>query len=227
MIELTNIAKIFKSPDGREIKGLDRINLTIGQGEFLSIVGPSGSGKSTLMNILGCLDKPSSGIFLLNGVEVQKMADKELSKLRNKEIGFIFQSYNLLPKLNAIENVELPLVYRKIPPNTRRKEAYAALCQVGLKDRIFYKPSQLSGGQQQRVAVARALVARPSIIFGDELTGALDPKSCVEIMNIIKGWVEYKNITVVLVTHDMKIAKMAKRVIKINNGVIIEDYINN
>jgi putative ABC transport system ATP-binding protein len=227
LIELTNIVKIFKTPEGREIKGLNMVNLTIGQGEFLSIVGPSGSGKSTLMNILGCLDKPSSGIFLLNGTEVQKMSDKELSKLRNKEIGFIFQSYNLLPKLNAIENVELPLVYRKVPPNIRKKEAYNALCQVGLKERVFYKPSQLSGGQQQRVAVARALVAKPSIIFGDELTGALDPKSSVEVMNIIKSLVEFKKITVALVTHDMKIAKMAKRIIKISDGVIVEDYINN
>jgi putative ABC transport system ATP-binding protein len=227
LIELTNITKIFLNPQGREIKGLNNINLTIKKGELLSIVGPSGSGKSTLMNILGCLDKPSSGIFLLNGIEVQKMSDKELSRLRNKEIGFIFQSYNLLPKLNAIENVELPLVYRKVPPKIRRKEAYGALCQLGLKERVFYKPSQLSGGQQQRVAVARALVTKPSIIFGDELTGALDPKSSTEIINIIKGLVEYKKITVALVTHDMKIAGMTKRIIKISNGVITEDYVNN
>lgn len=226
MIKLEGIYKVFRRQDGKEVVGLDNIRLDIGKGEFIAIVGSSGSGKSTLMNILGCLDKPTSGTYLLNGQEVQKMTDMEISLLRNKEIGFIFQSYNLLPKLNAIENVELPLVYRKVPPKTRRVEAYKALCQVGLKERVLYPPSQLSGGQQQRVAIARTLVAKPSIIFGDELTGALDPKSTVEIMNIIKDMVEVKKITVVLVTHDMKVAKMAKRVIKISEGFIVEDYIN-
>jgi putative ABC transport system ATP-binding protein len=226
MLELKDIYKTFTRPDGKEITGLNKINLTIGKGEFIAIVGPSGSGKSTLMNILGCLDRPTSGVFLLNGEEVQKKTDAEMSVMRNREIGFVFQSYNLLPKLNAIENVELPLVYRKTPSKARRLEAYHALCQVGLKERAFYQPAQLSGGQQQRVAIARTLAAKPSIIFGDEITGALDPRSSSEIMGIIRDMVKEKGITVVLVTHDMKIAGMAKRVIRISEGSIAEDYTN-
>ncbi|MBF0458237.1 MAG: ABC transporter ATP-binding protein [Nitrospirae bacterium] len=226
MIALSGINKIFKRPDGRQVFGLKDINLEIGQGEFAAIVGPSGSGKSTLMNILGCLDKPTSGQYKIKGQLIGDKSDKEISAIRNKEISFIFQSYNLLTKLNAIENVELPLVYRKIPLNTRRTEAYRALCQVGLQDRMLYKPSHLSGGQQQRVAIARTLASKPSVILGDEPTGALDPATRNEILNIIKDLVALKGITVVLVTHDMDIANMAKRVIKISEGLIIEDYKN-
>ncbi|MBF0467065.1 MAG: ABC transporter ATP-binding protein [Nitrospirae bacterium] len=226
MLRLIDISKVFQRPDGKLVYGLRDINLIIGKGEFVSIVGPSGSGKSTLMNILGCLDRPTSGQYLIDGSAIHDKSDNEISAIRSREIGFIFQSFNLLEKLNAVENVELPLVYRKVPQRRRRIEAYRALRQVGLQEKLFYKPNYLSGGQQQRVAIARALVARPSIIFGDEPTGALDPITRTDIINIIRNKIASGNTTVVIVTHDMEIAKMTNRVLKIHNGMITEDRAN-
>jgi len=226
MIELENVSKIFQTPSKEKVFALKNVSLKINQGEFIAIVGPSGSGKSTLMNIIGCLDQPSTGHFTIKGEEIRKKSDKELSLFRNREIGFIFQSYNLLTKINTIENVELPLVYRGTPLKQRKAEAFKALCMVGLKDRALYMPGQLSGGQQQRVAIARTLVAKPSIIFGDELTGALDSKSSQEIINIIKSLVDKQNKTVIIVTHDMDVAACAYRIIKIDQGRIIDDYRN-
>lgn len=221
MIKLENIYKIYGDGDG-EIRALDGVSLNIEKGDFVSIVGQSGSGKSTCMNIIGCLDVPTSGKYFLNGTDVSTMGEDELAEIRNKMIGFIFQQYNLIPKLNVLENVELPLIYRGISQKEREKLALNALEQVGLSDRAKKMPSQLSGGQQQRVSIARALAGNPSLLLADEPTGALDSKTGKEVLDFLKKLNEAGN-TIVMITHDSEIAKKANRIIRIQDGVIIND----
>lgn len=224
LIEIRDIYKIY-NPGENEVRALDGINLTVEHGEFLAIVGQSGSGKSTLMNMLGLLDIPTSGTYTLDGVDVKNMTDDELSEIRNKEIGFIFQGFNLIPSLTAVENVELPLVYRGMKKEERNKLALEALERVGLSHRLDHLPKQMSGGQQQRVAIARAVAARPPIILADEPTGNLDSHSGVEVMKILHELHE-EGRTVILITHDNDIANEAQRVIRIQDGQIISDIIN-
>jgi len=224
LIEIRDIYKIY-NPGENEVRALDGINLTVEHGEFLAIVGQSGSGKSTLMNMLGLLDIPTSGTYTLDGVDVKDMTDDELSEIRNKEIGFIFQGFNLIPSLTAVENVELPLVYRGMKKDQRNKLALEALERVGLSHRLDHLPKQMSGGQQQRVAIARAVAARPAIILADEPTGNLDSHSGVEVMKILHELHE-EGRTVILITHDNDIANEAQRVIRIQDGQIISDIIN-
>lgn len=221
MIELKDIYKIYGDGDG-EIRALDGVSLTINKGEFVAIVGQSGSGKSTCMNIIGCLDVPTSGTYSLNGTDVSTMKDDELAAVRNKMIGFIFQQYNLIPKLSVLENVELPLIYRGMPPKERQEKALEALDRVGLKDRAKKMPSQLSGGQQQRVSIARALAGDPSLMLADEPTGALDSKTGKEVLEFLKKLNEQGN-TIVMITHDNEIASQAKRIVRIQDGKIISD----
>ena len=218
MLRLENIKKIYKMGEV-EVQALKGVSLHVKEHEFVSIIGPSGSGKSTLMNMIGCLDVPTSGTYYVDGVEVSKMKDDELADLRNKKIGFIFQQYNLLPKLTAIENVELPLIYRGVKADERHRLAKIALERVGLGDKINHKPSELSGGQQQRVSIARALSSKPSLILADEPTGALDSKSGVEIMQMLHELHDEGN-TIVIITHDLKIAQQAKRVVTIRDGEV-------
>ena len=224
LINIQNIYKIY-NPGENEVRALDGITLTVEHGEFLAIVGQSGSGKSTLMNMLGLLDIPTSGTYILDGVDVKDMTDDELSEIRNKEIGFIFQGFNLIPSLTAVENVELPLVYRGMKKEERNKLALEALNRVGLSHRLDHLPKQMSGGQQQRVAIARAVAARPPIILADEPTGNLDSHSGVEVMKILHELHE-EGRTVILITHDNDIANEAERVIKISDGQIVADYLN-
>lgn len=219
LISLEKVYKIYNQGEN-EVRALDGISLKIEEGDFIAIVGKSGSGKSTLMNILGCLDVPTSGKYLLKDKDVSSMADKSLSKIRNSEIGFIFQGFNLIPNLNSLENVELPLIYRGIPKNKRKELATNALIRVGLESRLYHNPSQMSGGQQQRVAIARAIAISPPIILADEPTGNLDSKSGNDIMKILINLNESGK-TVVLITHDNKIAKTSKKVICIHDGKII------
>ena len=207
------------------MRALDHINLEIERGEFVAIIGQSGSGKSTFMNMLGCLDVPTSGEYLLNGTDVSTMTDNQLSAIRNKEIGFIFQGFNLISNLTAVENVELPLIYRGIDKKTRRKLATEALEMVGLQHRMTHKPSEMSGGQQQRVAIARAIAAKPPVILADEPTGNLDSASSKEILGILKK-LHGGGRTVILITHDDGIAAQAKRVVRIMDGKIESDIIN-
>lgn len=221
MIKITNMYKIYKMGDNI-INALNNINIHIKQDEFVSIIGPSGSGKSTLMNMLGCLDVPTSGDYILDGKEISKLSDNQLAEIRNHKIGFIFQGFNLLQKLTALENVELPLIYQGVGSKERYKRSKEALEKVGLGDRIKHRPNELSGGQQQRVAIARALVSDPPIILADEPTGNLDSKSGVEIMRILKDLHQNGN-TIILITHDNNIAAQAKRMIRIHDGEIIED----
>ena len=221
LIEIRDIYKIY-NPGENEVRALDGINLTVEHGEFLAIVGQSGSGKSTLMNMLGLLDVPTSGIYTLNGIDTANMTDDELSEIRNRQIGFIFQGFNLIPSLNAVENVELPLVYRGMKKEERNKLALEALERVGLSHRLDHLPKQMSGGQQQRVAIARAVAARPPIILADEPTGNLDSHSGVEVMKILHELHE-EGRTVILITHDNDIADEAQRVIRIQDGQIISD----
>ena len=221
MIELKDVYKIYSDGDS-EIRALDGVSLTIEQGEFVAIVGQSGSGKSTCMNIIGCLDTPTSGSYFLNGTDVSTMNEIELSHIRNKTLGFIFQQYNLLPKLNLLENVELPLIYRGMPPKEREERAMKTLERVGLADRAKKMPSQLSGGQQQRVSIARALAGEPPVILADEPTGALDTKTGRDVLDFIKKLNE-DGTTIVLITHDMTIAEEAKRIVRIQDGKIISD----
>lgn len=224
LIKVEDLCKIY-NPGENEVRALDHVNLEIGQGEFVAIIGQSGSGKSTFMNMLGCLDIPTSGKYYLNGTDVSTMTDSQLSTIRNKEIGFIFQGFNLIANLTAIENVELPLIYRGIGRSERHKLALEALKMVGLEKRIHHKPSEMSGGQQQRVAIARAIAAKPPVILADEPTGNLDSASTKEIMGILK---ELHNTgrSVILITHDNDIADQAKRVVRILDGKIVEDYYN-
>lgn len=224
LIEIKDIYKIY-NPGENEVRALDGISLNVEHGEFLAIVGQSGSGKSTLMNMLGLLDIPTSGTYTLDGVDVKDMTDDELSEIRNKEIGFIFQGFNLIPSLTAVENVELPLVYRGMKKEERNKLALEALDRVGLSHRLDHLPKQMSGGQQQRVAIARAVAARPPIILADEPTGNLDSHSGVEVMKILHELHE-EGRTIILITHDNDIASEAERVIKISDGQIVADYMN-
>ena len=218
LIEVSHLMKIY-TPGENEVRALDDVSLQIKQGEFVAIIGQSGSGKSTFMNILGCLDIPTSGNYYLNGKDVSGLSDDELSEIRNQEIGFIFQGFNLIPGLTALENVELPLIYRNVPATKRRELAVESLKKVGLEKRMEHKPAEMSGGQQQRVAIARALAAAPPIILADEPTGNLDSKSSHEIMEIL-GKLHAEGKTVILITHDDGIAASAKRVIRIMDGKI-------
>ena len=221
VIRIRNITRDFYL--GQEVVNvLKGIDLDIEKGEYVAFMGPSGSGKSTLMNLLGCLDTPTSGQYILNGKDVSKMSDDELAEIRNKEIGFVFQTFNLLPRTTALENVALPMVYAGASKSERKERAEEVLTNVGLADRMDHKPNQLSGGQRQRVAVGRALVNRPSIILADEPTGNLDSKTSVEIMNLFDEIHRAGN-TVILVTHEEDIAKHAHRIIRLRDGVIESD----
>ncbi len=221
MIELKDIYKIYSDGDS-EIRALDGVSLHISKGEFVAIVGSSGSGKSTCMNIIGCLDTPTSGKYYLNGNDVSELGEKELAHIRNRELGFVFQQYNLIPKLNILENVELPLLYKGVKSHKRRELALAALERVGLEDRCSKLPSQLSGGQQQRVSIARALAGNPPVILADEPTGALDSKTGKDVIEFLKK-LNAEGTTVVLITHDKEIAAQIKRVVSIKDGKIISD----
>ncbi len=227
LIQLTDIYKIY-TMGSEEVRANDGITLTINRGEFVAIVGKSGSGKSTLMNIIGALDVPTSGSYLLGGEDVDQMTDDELADIRNRMIGFIFQQYNLLPKSTILENVELPLLYAKVSKEERRERAMKSLERVGLADRWKKMPNQLSGGQQQRVSIARALAGNPSLILADEPTGALDSRTSREVLNFLKQLNEEGN-TIVMITHDNSIAVEAKRVVRIHDGKInfngdVKDY---
>ncbi|MCH5250417.1 MAG: ABC transporter ATP-binding protein [Lachnospiraceae bacterium] len=224
LVEIRDICKIY-NPGENEVKALDHVSLTIHENEFVAIIGQSGSGKSTLMNMLGCLDVPTSGNYFLHGQDVSHMSDNELSDVRNKEIGFIFQGFNLIAGLTALENVELPLIYRGVGKRERLRLADTALNKVGLEKRKSHKPSEMSGGQQQRVAIARAIAQAPPIILADEPTGNLDSNSSREIMDILKTLHE-EGRTVILITHDNDIAAKAKRIIKIMDGKIVQDSQN-
>ena len=221
MIRIRNMYKIYTMGDV-EVRALNGINLHIKPKEFVSIIGPSGSGKSTLMNMIGCLDTATSGDYWIDGIPVENMSEDDLAALRNEKIGFIFQGYNLLPKLSALENVELPLIYRGISPSRRRELAEAALVRVGMESRMHHKPKELSGGQQQRVAIARALSNKPSLILADEPTGALDSKTGIEVLQMMKD-IHAEGNTVVLITHDSKIAAHAERIVTISDGQITSD----
>lgn len=221
MIELKNINKEFYL-GGETIKALDNVNFKIEKGEFVSIIGPSGSGKSTLMNILGLLDVPNSGEYFIDGINVIKAKEKELAKIRNRKIGFIFQNFNLLGKLTAVENIQIPMIYQGKTNEESRKKAYELLEKVGLKGREQHLPSQLSGGQQQRVAIARALSCNPEIILADEPTGALDSRTSIEIMNELEE-LNNKGQTIILITHDINVAKRAKRMVRIADGKLYEE----
>ncbi len=218
------MSKIY-NPGENEVRALNHVSLTIGEGEFVAIIGQSGSGKSTLMNMLGCLDTPTSGKYFLHGQDVSHMTDDEQSDIRNREIGFIFQGFNLIPSLTALENVELPLIYRGVSKKERVRLASAALNSVGLAKRMTHKPNEMSGGQQQRVAIARAIAQAPPILLADEPTGNLDTGSTKEIITIIKR-LYHEGRTVIIITHDPGIAKQAKRIITISDGMIKSDVIN-
>lgn len=222
LIELKNICKSYPL-EGLNLKILKGINLQIESGEFVAIMGSSGSGKSTLMNILGCLDKPTSGHYQLDGKNVEKLSSDELAEIRNQKIGFVFQGFNLLSRTTALENVELPMVYAQVPAEERRERAVKALKQVGLDKRMYHQPNQLSGGQQQRVAIARAIVNDAPIIFADEPTGNLDTKMSVEIMDLFTKLNRDFKRTIILVTHEEDIAKYAARIIRIVDGEIHSD----
>jgi putative ABC transport system ATP-binding protein len=224
LIEITNITKRYEMGDN-VVMALQDVSLTIEQGEYLSIMGPSGSGKSTFMNILGCLDTPSTGEYKFRGVDVSHLDDDELSAMRNREIGFVFQNFNLLPKLDAVQNVELPLAYAGVPAAERRERAVRALERVQLADRMHHRPSELSGGQRQRVAIARALVTNPGILLADEPTGALDSKTGVEIMRLFDELHQEGN-TIILITHEQEIANYAIRNVYIKDGTIHYDRLN-
>ena len=224
LVEIQDISKIY-NPGENEVRALDHISLTIQKGEFVAIIGQSGSGKSTLMNMIGCLDVPTEGTYILNGQNVSKLSDNELSDIRNQEIGFIFQGFNLIANLTAQENVELPLIYRGVPKKERHELSVAALKKVGLAHRMDHRPSEMSGGQQQRVAIARAIAQAPPVILADEPTVNLDSASSMEILDILKQ-LHAENRTVILITHDNDIAKQAKRVIRIKDGKIERDYEN-
>ena len=221
MIDIKNLNKIYRN--GRlELQALFDINFQVQKEEFVSIMGASGSGKSTFLQILGCLDHATSGTYMLDGINVSEAKDKDFSKIRNQKIGFVFQSFNLLPKLTITENVELPMMYAGIKPRERRERAVDALIRVGLGNRVKHTPNEISGGQRQRVAIARALVNNPAIILADEPTGNLDSKSSVEIMNIFQG-LNNEGVTIVMVTHEPDIAEFTKRRVVFRDGVIVDD----
>jgi putative ABC transport system ATP-binding protein len=224
IIEIKDISKVYIMGD-EELYALNGVSVTIERNEYVAIMGPSGSGKSTLMNIVGCLDTATSGEYILNGNNVSELDDDELATIRNKEIGFVFQTFNLLPRINALQNVELPLIYSGMGKAEREETAEEALVSVGLGDRMMHKPNELSGGQRQRVAVARALVNNPSIILADEPTGNLDSKTSYEIMDLMDElWV--KGNTIILVTHEDEIAQKANRIIRLRDGLVEEDILS-
>ncbi|QYR22671.1 ABC transporter ATP-binding protein [Paenibacillus sp. sptzw28] len=221
LILIDTLSKEYKM-GGETVHALSDISLRVEHGDFIAIVGPSGSGKSTLMNVIGCLDAPSSGSYWLDGEEVSRLRESKLAEIRNRKIGFIFQGFNLLNKLSALENVELPLIYRGIPAKERRDQAVEALRKVGLEERVRHKPSELSGGQQQRVAIARALAGNPPILLADEPTGALDTRTGAEVMGLMKQ-LNHQGHTIVLITHDPSISQQASRVVRIQDGQIDEE----
>lgn len=224
LIDIKEVQKVYKL--GAElVYALRHIDLTVDKGEYIALMGPSGSGKSTLMNIIGCLDTATSGTYILNGTNVSKMTEQHLAEIRNKEIGFVFQTFNLMPRMSAIENVALPLIYAGVPKKDRLQKAEEVLIKVGLKDRMYHKPNELSGGQRQRVAIARSLVNNPSILLADEPTGNLDTKTSVEIMNLFEEIHQNGN-TVVLVTHEEDIASYAKRIVRLRDGRVELDEQN-
>lgn len=224
IIRLEDIRRIYRVGN-QEVRALDGVSLSVYQNEYVAIMGPSGSGKSTLMNILGCLDSPSSGHYILNGVDVSEMEDGELADIRNREIGFVFQSFNLLPRYNALENVALPMVYAGVPARERMERAAAALESVALSERMDHKPNELSGGQKQRVALARALINDPSIILADEPTGNLDTHTSIEIMRLFEE-IHSRGNTVIVVTHEEDIAAYARRIIRLRDGRVESDMEN-
>jgi putative ABC transport system ATP-binding protein len=222
LIQLSSVSKIYQSGDV-QVRAVDDVSISICRKEFVAIMGASGSGKSTLMNIIGCLDRPTLGRYVLEGRDVSELSRDELALIRNRTLGFVFQSFNLLPRTSAQENVELPLIYAGVPKAERHERAREALRQVGLAERGDHTPGQLSGGQQQRVAIARALVTNPQIILGDEPTGNLDSKTSVEVLALLQG-LGARGITVVMVTHDADIARYAERVLVTRDGKVIEDH---
>jgi putative ABC transport system ATP-binding protein len=224
IIQIEGITKFYKVGT-QTVKALRGVDLTIGSNEYVAIMGPSGSGKTTLMNILGCLDTPTGGVYVLNGTDVSKMNDDELAGVRNKEIGFVFQTFNLLPRYSALDNVMLPLIYAGCTSEEREERAIKALNNVGLSDRMNHNPNELSGGQRQRVAVARALINNPSIILADEPTGNLDSKTSIDIMNLFEDIYKQGN-TIIVVTHEEDIAKHARRIVRLRDGLIESDKIN-
>ncbi len=224
LIQIEDIGRAYII-GAEKIHALKSVSLNIQKGEFVALMGPSGSGKSTLMNILGCLDTPSKGTYILNGINVSDMSENELAEVRNKEIGFVFQTFNLLPKSTALENVALPLIYAGYSKKKREDQALKALEDVGLENRVDHKPNELSGGQRQRVAVARALINSPSIILADEPTGNLDTKTSIEIMGLMEN-IHAKGNTIILVTHEEDIAQHAHRIVRMRDGLIEDDYRN-
>jgi putative ABC transport system ATP-binding protein len=222
VIELKDIIKTYDMGGAEEVHALRGVSVSIAKNEYVAIMGPSGSGKSTLMNIIGCLDTPTSGLYQFNGVNVSEMDDNDLAKVRNKEIGFVFQTFNLLPRSDALHNVELPLIYGGYASGERKQRALETLTHVGLGDRVHHKPNELSGGQRQRVAVARALVTRPSIILADEPTGNLDTKTGEEIMALFEE-LHHQGNTIILVTHEADIAEHAHRVVRLRDGLVETD----
>ncbi|MCH7492581.1 ABC transporter ATP-binding protein [Patescibacteria group bacterium] len=220
MIEIKNLNKIYNQGKENEFQALAGISLTIDKGDFIAIMGVSGSGKSTLMNVIGCLDQPTSGLYMFDGEEIDKLNQRELVKIRRNKIGFIFQNFNLLPRMPAVKNVELPLVYKGIRPKARRDRAKKMLELVGLGDKVRHKPNMLSGGELQRVAIARALTNEPMVLLADEPTGNLDSQSGFQVMEVLKG-LNKKGTTIILVTHDLAIAKYANRLINIQDGKIV------
>ena len=223
LITLRDVYKIYGEGLESEVRALDGVSLDIERGEFVAVVGQSGSGKSTMMNVLGCLDIPTRGEYFLDGTDVQELTDKELSRIRNKQIGFIFQQYNLIQSLTVLENVELPLIYQGINADDRYDMAMAALERVGLAGRVKHKPAEMSGGQQQRVAIARAIATKPPIIMADEPTGALDSRTGQEVLKVLQQ-LNREGSTVILITHDNGIAATARRVVRLQDGKIVEDH---
>ena len=223
LVTLKNVYKIYGEGLESEVRALDGVSLDIDRGEFVAIVGQSGSGKSTMMNVLGCLDIPTRGDYFLDGTDVRELTDKELSHIRNKQIGFIFQQYNLIQSLSVLENVELPLIYQGIRADDRYDMAMEALERVGLANRVKHKPTEMSGGQQQRVAIARAIATRPPIIMADEPTGALDSHTGLEVLGFLQQ-LNKEGTTVILITHDNGIAATARRIVRLANGRIVDDH---
>ena len=224
LVRLNNVYKIYGEGLESEVRALDGVSLEIDHGEFVAIVGQSGSGKSTMMNVLGCLDIPTRGDYYLDGTDVRELSDKELSRIRNRQIGFIFQQYNLIQSLTVLENVELPLIYQGIGANRRREMAMEALERVGLAGRVKHKPTEMSGGQQQRVAIARAIATKPSIIMADEPTGALDSQTGREVLGFLQQ-LNREGTTVILITHDNSIAATARRMVRLADGKVVDDRV--